>query len=630
MGHRRLAEKRPHKYVGYVPDVAFHFEDHHTRVDVAAGLLSGARLSTCLLQLPPTVQQALGDASRLVAIKALRDLLDGGENHGQPALAGMLPGGGPVLIVAPEFALGSGDWEAVDALVRATHRPLVLVAGFGATVGQVVLDWLSGAVAETVRHLGWRQEVNAISSVMRVNGGWCWIHEPGGTTHCITYLKNVLQQTYEAIVLDDLQTGETILHLRFNDLDLVPMICADMVQPAAQNPACPQARVRDALSQVAADRPALIVGSLLQLGFNPNWAIAIDSLLNTVLVGRAGAVALCNVAHDEPDADEATDKWRSLSGVFAPFGELTRGQANLPAARALNAQGVVGAVVRQTHASATAGLVGWSPYNPVNGNLVWRGNMYCPILASGLAAPIAAAPDIAACEVARFLRRYPAEPGTALRVTAGIEAIRTQLSSSDPPKATDLLNATLEGVDPKTPIDPDGLNDGEVAGALKTGLHALATLKSIQGIEWQASTERAGQLRIEAQDINLLVWRSPTSSRRAMKRDLATWRLRGANHPPLVVLGASRLGDLDDEEINDQARDDITMAPTSTANLDAGGTLAPVAGDVTAARGRRQVATLRLSHVADVYTDYDAAEDEARVMALVDRIGDCFGEGMTA
>jgi hypothetical protein len=374
----------------------------------------------------------------------------------------------------------------------------------------------------------------------------------------------------------------------------------------------------------------LIIGSLLQLGFNPNWAIAIDSLLNTVLVGRARAVALCNVAHDEPDADEETDKWRSLSGVFAPFGELTRGQANLPAARALNAQAVVGAVVRQTHASATAGVVGWAPYNPINGNLVWRGNMYCPIHANGLAAPIVAAPDIAACEVARFLRRYPPEADAAPRVAAGIEAIHTQLSSNNPPKATDLLDSTLEGVAPKKPVDPDRLNDGEVASALKTGLHALATLKSIEGIEWQASTERAGQLRIEAHDVNLLVWRSPRSSRRAMKRDLAIWRLRGADHPPLVVLGASRLGDLDDEEINDEPRDDITMAPTSTADLDAGGSLAAVAGDVTAARGRRRVATLRLSHVTDVYTDYDAAEDEARVTALVDRIGGCFGEGLAA
>ena len=610
-----------------MPDLAFHFDDHHTRIDVSAALLSGARLSTCLLQLPPTVEEAHHDANRPLAVNALRDLLAGGINHPEPALGEMLPGASPVLIVAPEFALGSGDWQAVDALVRATGRPLVLIAGFGATAGQVLLDWRGGAVAGgTVRHLGWRQEVNTISSVMRVNGGWCWIHEPGGTTHCITYLKNVLQQAYEAVELDDLQTGETILHLRFDDLDLMPLICADLVQPAAQNPVSPQARIRDALGQVAADRPVLVVGSLLQLGFSANWAIAVDSLLNAVLAERNGAVVLCNVAHDVPDADEDADRWRSLTGVFAPFGALTKGQASLPAARALNAQNVVGAVVRQTHASVTAGPIAWPPYNPINGSLVWRGNMYCPISPDGLAAPITAAPAMAACEVARFLRRHPPQAGTAPRLFAGIEAIGAQLGSADPPGPADLLNATLGGLDAAKPVHPDCLDEVAVSSALKAGLHALATLKSIQGIDWQTSPERAGQLRAQAQGLHLLIWRSPTDSRRAMKRDLAGWRLRGATHPPLVVLGASPLGDLDDEQIVDEPRDDISMAPASTANLQTGGSLAAAPGDYTVARGRRQVAMLRLSHVADVYADYDAAEDAARVAALLDRISGCFKE----
>lgn len=88
------------------------------------------------------------------------------------------------------------------------------------------------------------------------------------------------------------------------------------------------------LATLTVDRPMLIVGSLLQTGFNQNWAVAIDSLLNTVLAGRSGAVALCNIAHDKPVADEDSDKWRSLSGVFAPYGLMTRGHASLPVVRA--------------------------------------------------------------------------------------------------------------------------------------------------------------------------------------------------------------------------------------------------------------------------------------------------------
>jgi len=611
-----------------VPDLSFHFTDHHTRIEVDGTLLSGGRLNICLLQLPPTVDEALADAGRPVAVSALRDLLAGGPNHALPALPYIMPGGGPVLIVAPEFAFGSGDWPAIDAIVRGANRTLLLVAGFGATAGQTVLDWQADAAADaTARHLSWRQDVNVVSPAMRVNGGWCWIHEPGGTTHCIAYLKNVLQQAFEAVVLDDLQQGETLLHLRFRDLDLLPLICADLVQPAAQNAASPQARVRDALSQVPNDRPALVVGSLLQLGFSPNWAIAVDSLLNTVLAGRTGAVALCNIAHDVPKADEAEDKWRSLSGVFAPYGAMTKGQASLPAARALNAQGVVGAVVRQTHASVTAGLVSRSPYNPINGNFVWRGNMYCPIEQDGLAAPVAAAPGAAACEIGRFLRRHPPDQHAAPRLDAGIAQLGAHLRSADPPTPISLLNATLGGVGDGKPVDPDGLDHVEVTSALKAGLHALATLKSIDGVDWQTDANKTGQLRIDTQLRHLLVWRSPSDSPRAMRRYLAAWRLRGGTHPDLVVLGASRMGDLPDAELSDEPRDDISVGPSSVAELAAGGSLAPLPGDITAARGRRRVATLRLSHVADVYAEYDPAEDEARLAALLGRIESFFQGG---
>ena len=429
-----------------VPDLDFHFANNRTRVEVASALLSAAgHLNLCLLQLPPSIEAIATDASRPLALNALRDLLAGGPAHATPALQQMVPGAGPVLIVAPEYAFGFPDWAAINALVRCAKRPLVLLAGFGATPAQTVLDWqAAGDAGGKERLLSWRQDVNPISPAMRVNGGWCWIHDPASTTQCLIYLKNVLQQAVEAIQLPDLQVGEVILHLHFADLDLFPLICADLIQPAAQHAGSPQARVQQILADVSTARPALVVGSLLQCGFNPNWAIAIDALLNTVLVGRPGAVALSNIAHDTPLADEEHDKWRSLSGVFAPYGALPKGQDNLPAARALNAQGIAGAVVRHTHGCATAGVVGWSPYNPINGALAWRGNMYCPIIADGLAAPIAPPPAAAAYEIVRFLRRHPPGPGSAPQLAHGIALIEAQLNENAPPRPDAMLGATLE------------------------------------------------------------------------------------------------------------------------------------------------------------------------------------------
>ncbi len=610
-----------------MPNLAIHFAAHHTRVEVAYDVRSGDGLNICLLQLPAAVNQALTDAPRPTAVSVLRDLLVAPGNGLPAILQELMPGGGPVLIVAPEYALGSGDWVEVDRAVRACNRSIVLVTGFGAALGQAVLNWqATGTPGETLRHLGWDQQAQPISGVRRVNGGWCWIHEPGvaGSTHCIAYIKNVLQQALEAVALPDLQTGQTFLHLRFNDLDILPLICADLLQLAAQNAASPQARMRQMLQALPHDRPTLIVGSLLQLAFNENWAIAIDSLLNTVLAGRDGAVALCNVAHDEPEADESRDKWRSLTGVFVPYGDFTRGQASLPAVRPLYAQNVSGAVVRQTHASATTGIVYWRPYNPIAGAFIWRGNMACAIGANGVTTPITLPPNIIACEISRFLRRYPADADAAPRLTTGITEIGEQLKRATPPDPASVLQATLNGTKACKPVDPDELHDPEMISALKSGLHALATLKSIEGIEWQATDGMTGQLRRDGQEHSILVWRSFSDSRKGMKRELANWKNKGGVHPHLVVFGRGRTGDLSDEELQDERRDDISSAPKQDTQLLVSGSLATVPGDITAPKGMRKVACLALSHVADVYADYEAEDDEARVAALRDRIDSAF------
>jgi hypothetical protein len=611
-----------------VPNIEFNFSAGYTRADVDVGILSGGRLNICLLQLPASLAAIDGDASRPTAVNALRDLLAGGPTHPGPALPVLMPGGGPVLIVAPEYAFGSGDWAAVDALVRAANRPLLLLAGFGATSAQAILDWQAAADDDgTARHLSWHQAVNPVSPVMRVNAGWCWIHDPATSTQCIVYLKNVLQQSLEAVQLPDLQTGEIILHLSYGDLDLFPLICADLIQPAAQYHGSPQARIRAILEETPAERPALVVGSLLQQGFNPNWAIAVDSLLNTALVGRPAAVALCNIAHDQPQLSEDSDKWRSMSGVFAPFGALPKGQANLPAARALNAQGISGAVVRYTHGCAAAGVVEWSPYDPVSGLLVWRGNMYCPITEGGLAAPITATPAPAACEIARFLRRHPVSQGTAPRLQQGLMLIDSHLHGTCRPTADSMLAATLDGVVQGARRDPDALVEAEVTSALKAGLYAIATVRSIEGVSWQDSAALTGQLRIAHQRRHLLIWRSPTESPRSMRRQLASWRLSGGEHPDLIVLGGTPFGELEDGEILEDRRDDISLAPPNEALLAAGGSLAACADDITGTRVLRRVAGLRLSHIAEVYTDYEQGQDEARVAALLASISGFFHDG---
>ncbi|MHB9879915.1 ABC-three component system protein [Pacificimonas sp. ICDLI1SI03] len=610
-----------------MPDVTFLFSERVTRVDVGASLLAASRLGICLLQLPSSAVAVDGDHPRPLAIGTVRDLLVGGPDHAMPALQRMISGADPVLVVAPEFTFGSGDWAEIDALVRAATRPIILLAGFGATIGQSVLDWqAAGAGEATQRHLGWREAEGAISDIQRLNGGWCWLHAPGEATHCIVYLKNVLEQSVEAVNLPDLQEGRAILHLAFGDVDIFPLICADLLQPAAQNAGSPQARIVHALEATAVDRPALVVGSLLQSGYNVNWVAAVNSLLNTVLAGRPGAVALCNIAADAPKADEAHDKWRSLSGLYVPFDALPKGQDDLPAVRALNDMGIAGGVVRATEACATTGHVTWGPFTPVKGKFAWRGNMSCPISDAGLATLNGPTPPPAAGEIARFLRRYPPVATSAPRLQLGLNLVVEQLHATAAPTPEALLDATLSGVAPSRSQDPDRLHVAETSVAFKAGIHAVATLKSIDGISWQANPKLTGQLRL-ANAKHLLVWRSPDKSRLAMRRDLAAWRmLPGGEHPDLIVLGAGPNGDLVAGEIPQDRRDDISTAPSSGAELAAGGSLAARADDFTAARNLRRVASLGLANVADVYADFEEGADAGRVAALLGQIDACFAE----
>jgi hypothetical protein len=245
------------------------YTDRATTIAFDAGLLVEGKLLVCLMQMQPTVPNIADDQSRPGAVAAVQQLLMGGGAHGGAILSEMAPGGDPVLVVAPEFAFGSGDWDSLDEAIRQSTRPLVVITGFGATPGHVVLDWKAAALdgMGTQRHLAWDQQTKPIGGVRPVNGGWCWVHQPGQGTDCVVYLKSVAEQNVEAVALADLQFGSGVTHLRFNDVDLFPLICADMLQSVAQHADSAQARIREVLNGIDIARPAMVIGSLLQHGY---------------------------------------------------------------------------------------------------------------------------------------------------------------------------------------------------------------------------------------------------------------------------------------------------------------------------------------------------------------------------
>ena len=126
-------------------------------VNLETELLRDGKLNLCIVQTAPCPLEIIkNDGSRPCNVAAVVELLTGGNRFAGPVLDEIAPGREPTLILLPEYALGSSDWAAIDAAVRASPVPVVLIAGFGATKGEVIVDWAgSGADDGTRCRLTW-------------------------------------------------------------------------------------------------------------------------------------------------------------------------------------------------------------------------------------------------------------------------------------------------------------------------------------------------------------------------------------------------------------------------------------------------------------------------------------------
>lgn len=585
--------------------------------------LPGGRLNLCVLQLAQSsLNQINNDQNRPTACAALSDLLVGGGVHAAPVLRDIAPGASPVVIVTPEYAFGHGDWAELDNLVRQQQRPTVLIAGFGATPAASVEAWANEG-GETARRLSWTPATAQLSAARPVNGAWCWLHGFGVDTTCVALLKNHMEQGSELVALEWIQSGTHLLKVSFNDLDLVPMICADMVQTFAQGAGTAVHRMWTALQTAAAPAPpVLVTGSLVQgEPSNANWAIGIDNWLHHVAPARDTLVALSNVAIDAPVWPEAQDAWRSLTGVFSRMAPIPRNQAHLRATRGVGTQSIKGAVLRVTSPYVTGGPLAWPPYSPTGEQFYWHVAVGAPMDAMGIPQPIDRLPEIASIELARFTRRAAIGATWCPRVAAGLGVVRQHLGAEAAPVAADLLAGLLHGVRRDVRCSPEKVAEDPNGGALALAIHGLATLLTEAGVfVWRAEAGQAGQLVLQASGANVLIWRDPGFSGRQIGHALGEWLGEPGQHPHLVVLAAGQYGQIDEGVVVRHPRDNIAAGPDADAPLNLGGGLADHESDITEQRHVRSAALVRLDHLIELYVDYDAAHDAQRMAALIDRL----------
>lgn len=580
----------------------------------------GSRLNLCVLQLAPsTIGQINGDEGRPAACAALATLLAGGGAHPHPALREIAPGTSPVVVLTPEYAFGHSDWAEVDALVRAQQRPVVLIAGFGCTPASSVQAWAEDG-GETIRGLSWTPETAQLADNRPINGGWCWIHGFGLDTLCVAFLKNHMEQRSELVALDWIQAGSHLLHLSFEDLDLLPLICADMVQTLADGNQTALHRLRDALAPgQAAGKSILVTGSLFQTEpSNANWAVAIDAWLHQVAPTRDTLLALANVAIDRPTWAEEQDAWRSLTGVFGRMTTIPKNQANLRVARNVATPNVRGAVLRLTSPYTAGGPLAWPNYGPTAEQFYWHAAMGAPLLATGIGAPILRPPEVDHVELLRFLRRAPVQGSWCPRVATGLAAVRLHLGADQAPRAAELITSLLHGVRKDARCSPDDLAKEPMGAALSQAVHSLATLLTeTSAVGWRGDVGEAGQLVLQGGAANVLVWRDPELSGRRIGHALGAWVKEPEAHPLLVVLATGQYGQVEEGLVQGHPRDNISEGPDAQIPLHVAGALAEHANDITERRQVRTAAVVRLERLIELYVDYEADQDAERMAALI-------------
>jgi hypothetical protein len=413
-----------------------------------------------------------------------------------------------------------------------------------------------------------------------------------------------------------------VLHLKFKDLDLFPMICADLVQAKTDGALTAQGRLEKLIGDAGpSQRPVLVVGSLYQSEpSNVNWPVAIDAWLNQVTSGRAALVAIANVAIDRPISDEARDCWRSLSGVLVRRIDRPHNQRDLPVARGVTGQDLRGAMLRHTKPYVASGTLTWRPYGPTGDLFYWHASMGAALTPDGVAAPLEDPPSTLACEVLRFVRRTEPHAAWGPRVQSGLLELRRHLEADSVPNAVCIATTLLDGVSVPAERDPDKLHEAPLQPALRDGLHALATLSSVDNLLWQKEPSQVGQLRCADINVNVLVWRDPQRSGPAMKHALGAWAKTPGEHPPLVVFGQGPLTSPREGVISVHPRDDIEAAPESQADLGLGGSLGIQDTDITEPQARRSVACLHLERLHSLYADHVPGEgaeaDQNRIADL--------------
>ena len=177
--------------------------------NIGGNWLVSGHIEACILKTQcPTEDEYSNDKSRLENIAIIKRLLDTGCVDG-----GILKkevAERPAIVLAPELAFGSPDFDALDTLIKKYEKNIIFICGFGFSVGSALIDISNKPDVEGI----WSA---APQNEKKYNGGWVWIKNEN-SVQCYIFIKNYFEQTGE-ITVPNLKEGnnkDTHNHLTSN------------------------------------------------------------------------------------------------------------------------------------------------------------------------------------------------------------------------------------------------------------------------------------------------------------------------------------------------------------------------------------------------------------------------------
>lgn len=310
-------------------------------------LVSG-HIEACILKTRcPTEDEYSNDKTRLENIAIIKRLLDSGCIDG-----GILKNeiaGKPAIVLAPELAFGSPDFDTLDSLIKNYEKNIIFICGFGFSAGSALIDMSNKPGVEGI----WG---SSPQNEKKYNGGWVWIKNEN-FVQCYIFIKNYFEQTGE-ITVPNLKEGDCILRLEGNDIVIFPLVCADLI---CNEDRSPRTKLISSIADAGvANKKLLVTGSLLNSNSSSgHWKAAIGDLLEDIKSSN-GRLLLSNCVNQTPVREEERDKWRCLSGVFQHREGCKPPKIALPNLRYVEDTKFAGLVLRNTVIGAALGKLKWT------------------------------------------------------------------------------------------------------------------------------------------------------------------------------------------------------------------------------------------------------------------------------